>query len=119
MIYGADENIKNETLYFTDKIEEAIHPFESLKDLGVTMNSNANFQTQVTFVTKISRQKMEWILQSFHNRNIKFMKHMYKTVVTPHKDNYSQLWMPTDCSEVEQFEIIKIDFSEKFQHFVA
>ena len=68
--YGKNEKIKSETMYFTDKREETTDEFEHLKDLGVHINSNASFETNVTNMTKKSRQKIGWIIRSFHNRNI-------------------------------------------------
>ena len=100
--YGKDEELKNETLYFTDQMENVIEQFESLKDLGVYMNDKAEFSTNVTHVVKKSRQKMGWILRSFHNRKMHFMKHMLKTLVTPHIDYNSQLWMPIECTEIKK-----------------
>ena len=35
--YGPNEDLKNETLYFTDNTEHIIERFSSLRDLGVTM----------------------------------------------------------------------------------
>ena len=35
---------------------------------------------------------------------------MYKALVTPHIDNCSQLWMPTEGSEIEKIEKIQRDF---------
>ena len=97
MRYGKNEELKSETLYFTENMEDVITEFENLKDLGVHMNSSANWSTHVTNVAKKSRQKSGWILRSFHNRNAHFMKHMFKTLVTPHIDYTSQLWMPITC----------------------
>ena len=91
-------------------MEDVITEFETLKDLGVHMNSSANWSTNVTNVTKKSRQKIGWILRSFHTRNLYFMKHMFKTLVTPHIDYKSQLWMPIDCTEIEKIEKIQRDY---------
>ena len=66
------------------------------------MNDKADFSTHVTNVVKKSRQKIGWILRTFHNRKMFFMKHMLKTLVTPHIDYNSQLWMPIECSEIEK-----------------
>ena len=60
-------------------MEEVIEEFEHLKDLGVHMNNMATFDTNVTNVIKKSRQKLGWIMRSFHSRNMMFMKQMFKT----------------------------------------
>ena len=74
------------------------------------MNDKADFSTNVTNVVKKARQKMGWILRSFHNWKMYFMKHMLKNLVTPHVDYNSQLWMPIECNEIEKIEKIKRDF---------
>ena len=104
MRYGNNHDLKNETLYFTEQMEDVIPEFETLKDLGVHMNNCANWSTNVMNVTKKSRQKMGWIFRSFHSRNSQFMKHMFKTLVTPHIDYNSQLWMPIVCTEIKKIE---------------
>jgi hypothetical protein len=38
------------------------------------------------------------------------MKHMMKTLVTPHIDYNSQLWMPIECTEIAKVEKIQRDF---------
>ena len=97
--YERNEKIKTKTIYFTDNMEEVIEEFENLNDLGVHMNSHANFETHVANVAKKSRQKIGWIMRSFHSRNMMFMKLMFKTPVTPHIDYNSQFYMPIECSE--------------------
>ena len=56
MRYGNNQDLKNETLYFTEQMEDVIPEFETLKDLGVHMNNCANWSTNVMNVTKKSRQ---------------------------------------------------------------
>ena len=85
-------------------MEDVIEEYESLKDLGDHMNNNATFSANVTNVTKKSKQKIGWILKSFHSRNMYFIKQMLKTLVTPHIDYNSQVYMPIECSEIQQIE---------------
>ena len=93
-------------IHFTDMMEEVIEEFENLRDLGVHMNNHAN-------VAKKSRQKMGYLMRSFHCRNIMFMKQMFKTLVTPHIDYNSQLYMPIECSEIQIIEKVQRDFFRK------
>ena len=85
------KNIKDDTLYFTDNMEDVIERYEKLKDLGIIMNDKVDFTDHVTNVTKKTRHKMGWIIGSFHCRKTHFMKHMFKTLVIPHVDYCSQL----------------------------
>ena len=47
------------------------------------MSTNASFDTYVTIVTNKSRQKSNWIIGSFHKRNLNCMK---KMLLTPYID---------------------------------
>ena len=42
--FGNNEDLKHDTIYFTDKMSNVIEEFETVKDLGVTMNNKATFQ---------------------------------------------------------------------------
>ena len=59
MRYGKNEELKQDTLYFTDEMENVIEQYESLKDLGVYMNDKADFSTNVTNVVK--KAKKNWV----------------------------------------------------------
>ena len=41
------------------------------------------------------------------------MKQIYKSLVIPHLDYCSQLWMPVDISEIEKIEKLQRDFFRK------
>ena len=41
--YGPNENIKNNTLYFTDNYEHVIDRFSSLRDLGLILSEDGRF----------------------------------------------------------------------------
>ena len=57
MRYGKSEDIKNDTLYFTEETNEVIERFETLRDLGVMMSEDAKFNTHIDKGTKRVRQK--------------------------------------------------------------
>ena len=56
--YGENKDIKNETDYFTDEMQEIIEKFDKLKDLGVIMNDKANFEDHINHVKQKVRQKI-------------------------------------------------------------
>jgi hypothetical protein len=41
------------------------------------------------------------------------MKHMYKTLVVPHLDYGSQLWLPIDAAGIVSLEKVQYDFFRK------
>ena len=42
-----------------------------------------------------------------------FMKHMFKSLVLPHIDYCSQLWMPVDAANIQSLEKLQSDFFKK------
>ena len=60
-----------------------------------------------------ARQKLGWILRTFKTRNKWFMRHLFKTLVIPHIDYCSQLWMPVDGAGILRLEKLQYDFFRK------
>ena len=56
---------------------------------------------------------MGWILRTFNSRNKWFMRHMFKSLVLPHIDYSSQLWMPVDGTNIHSLEKLQSDFFKK------
>ena len=81
--FGNNEDIKNETIYFTGDNEEIIERFDKLRDLGIIMNQKATFEDHVTHIEKKVRQKIGWINRTFYTRKTMFMKQIYKSLVMP------------------------------------
>ena len=51
--FGNNEEIKDDTIYFTGENKEVIKWFKKLKDLGVIMNQKATFTDQIDHVEKM------------------------------------------------------------------
>ena len=103
MRYGSDEDLKNDTLYFTENTENIVERQETIRDLGVMMSDDASFKDHIDKVMKKVRQKTGWVLRTFYSRKTMLMKTLFKTLILPHVDYCSQLWMP-----VKTMEILKI-----------
>ena len=111
--YGRNQELKEETMYFTPEMEETIEPFNTLRDLGVIMNDQANFNDHIEHVAKKVRQKIGWVLRTFSCRRNEFMKNIFNSLVQPHIDYCSQLWMPNTTGEMEKIEKLLKDFTAK------
>ena len=72
--YGPHEDIKENTIYFTEDMEDVILQWSSLRDLGVIMSDNGRFDDHIDKVTKTVRQKIGWIMRSFHTRRLDILK---------------------------------------------
>ena len=77
------------------------------------MNQEARFNDHVAHIEKKARQKIGWITHSFYTGKTQFMKQIYKSLVIPHLDNCSQLWMPVETSKIEKIEKLQRDYLRK------
>ena len=110
MRYGPNESLKEDTMYFTEEMNEVIEQFETLRDLGVIVSDDATFDAHIDHVVKKVRQKTGWVLRTFYKRNPMFMKTMWKTIVLPHIDYCSQLWCPIKPGNILKIEKLQRDF---------
>ena len=102
--YGQNEDIKNDTTYFTGEYNEIIERFSSLRDLGVQLQEDATFKEHIENICKKARQKCGWLFRSFYSRKPDFLKHMFNSLVLPHIDYCSQLWMSVEGQHLDKVE---------------
>ena len=74
------------------------------------MSDDATFKDQIEKVAKKVRQKTGWVLRTFYSRKTLLMKTLFKTLVVPHIDYCSQLWMPVKPVEILKIERLQKDF---------
>ena len=100
--YGQNEEIKNSTFYITAN-DEIIEEKDQLRDLGVIVNNQGNFNDHIDHICAKVKQKSGWIMRTFQSRQPFFMKLLWKQLVQPHIDYCSQL-MPLTAGN-----LVKID----------
>ena len=113
MRYGSDEEIKNDTNYFTGETTDIIERFENLRDLGVILSDDASFDDHILKVAKKVRQKIGWVMRTFYSRRQDLMKTLFKSLIVPHVDYCSQLWMPIKSTSIQTIEKLQKDFFNK------
>ena len=113
MRYGTNEELKNDTTYFTEEMEDTIEQFKSLRDLGITMSDNAKFDDHHEKIIKTVRKKVGWILRTFSSRRTEILKQLWKTLVQVHIDYCSQLHKPGTVQGMMAIEKLFFDFSAK------
>lgn len=111
--YGIDQELKDNTIYFTGEMQDVITQVNQCRDLGIIMQDDASFNLQQEKVAKKVRQKCGWVLRTFYSRNQKFLKHMWTSLVQPHLDYCSQLWAPTGGANLENLEGLLKSFTSK------
>ena len=109
--YGQDEELKKSTSYKSSdgsQIEEKTQ----LRDLGIIMNNEANFNDHVEHIVSKVKQKTGWILRTFMSRKPYVMKLLWKQLVQPHIDYCSQLF-PLTRSNLLQIENLQRNYLRK------
>ena len=112
--YGYNQEIKENTVYFTNEMEDVIEQFDNLRDLGVIMTDDAKFSKHIDKVVKQVRQKVGWILRTFESRKAYFLKQLWQSLAQCLVDYSSQLYMPEGNScDMMRIEKLFYDFTAK------
>ena len=64
MRYGGNNDLKEETIYFSGDFEDPIDSLYDHKDLGVTMSADGTFVLHIGVIKKV-RQRIGWVCQTF------------------------------------------------------
>ena len=110
--YGKNSNLKDSTEYVSNT-GEIINAKESVKDLGVTMSSNANFKEHIGKVIDTVKELTAWILRSFRSRSPILMMQLWKSIVIPRLDYCSQLWNPHYVGQIQELEQLQRHFVKR------
>ena len=109
--YGKDQNLKNDTIYFSDEMAAPIDSLHSHKDLGVMMSADGTFSDHIESVIKKVRKRIGWLCRTFYSRDLQFMRQMYVSVIRPHIDYCSQLWGPGEGPHLDKLEKLQAYFT--------
>ena len=77
------------------------------------MNDKGTFTNHIKHVCSKVKQKSSWILRTFQTRDSQFMKFMWKTLIQGHIDYCSQLYLPTQTSDLQQIENLQKCYTKK------
>ena len=111
--YGHNSNIKSQYDYFSGDLEEIIEETSDTRDLGIIMSSSGDFTEQCNNVIKKAKKRSGWICRSFLRNDMSFMKRMWKTYVQSMIDFGSQVWCPTDLSNISNLESVLRHYTER------
>ena len=113
MRYGKNENLKENTMYFTEDTSEIVERQEVIRDLGVLLSEDGGFKHHLEKVVTKTRQKMGWVLRTFESRSPQLMKTLLKTLILPHIDYCSQLYCPTRPADIQKLEKLQKYFLKR------
>ena len=90
---GKNELIEN-TLLFTPNTSEIIEAKSCIKDLGVLIDRDMKYKSQIQSVVAKANKKAGWILRTFKCRDIVFLRKLWKVMVQCHLDYGNVVWAP-------------------------
>ena len=79
---------------------------QKVKDLGVTFQEDGSFKNHIADVKTKAINMSAWLLRTFKNRSLGFMRFLYQTYILPLTDYCSHLYSPTRFSEIKSLEAI-------------
>ena len=71
-----------------------------VRDLGITMSSNASFTDHISERITVLKLKIGWILRTFQTREVLPMLTLWKQLVLCDHDYCSQLWNPDRVGDI-------------------
>ena len=90
---------------------------ESIKDLGVYVSSDGNFDTHITNAVKATQQVSAWILRTFRTRNKEVMKTLLKSLIIPKIEYASVVWSPITQKNINLVENIQRRFTSRISEY--
>lgn len=110
--YGKDDILKSCTHLF-DGNGKIIQEKLSVRDLGVIMSNNLQFQDHINNVLLKGRNMCSWVLRTFRNRTSLCMLTLWKSLVLPKIEYCSQLWCPYKKGNLQDLESLQWTFIRK------
>ena len=79
-----------------------------VKDLGILMSENCDFDSHIASVAKKCSRLCGWILQTFSTRSKSALLTLFKSIVVPHLDYGSQLWSSYKVKNIKALEKVRV-----------
>ena len=110
MRYASNQSI---TGFYNAPGNENILMTDHLRDLGITMSSNGNFDQHINLIAQKGHQMSGWILRSFATRDPVPMLTLFKALVLPIVEYCCQLWSPKKQYLIKKIEDVQRHFTAK------
>ena len=82
-----------------------------VKDLGILMSENCDFDSHIASVAKKCSRLCGWILRTFSTRSKSILLTLFKSIVLPHLHYGSQLWSPFKVKNINALEKVQRVFT--------
>ena len=91
---GPDNQLKEDTLLFSEYHDQVVVESQTVKDLGVLMDRDLSYKAQRESAINKANRKAGWVLRTFRTREQDFVRRTWRSLVLPHLDYCSLLWAP-------------------------
>ena len=89
----------------------------TVKDLGVYVSGNGNFEEHISNCVKSALQVSAWILRTFLSRLKVVMKVLLQMLVVPHVEYASPVWCPFDRTHINMLENVQRRFTSRILEY--
>ena len=103
--YGASSDMDIITL--SDPNAQSIDCVSSIRDLGVTLQSDGKITQQLHEKVTKGAQMCGWIFRTFKTREKSAMLTLYKSLVLPHLEYCSVIWAPSTVADLQKLERVQ------------
>ena len=91
---GPDEGLVEDSLIFSPNYQDIIGQSELVKDLGILIDAEMTYKNQRDKAILKANQKSGWVFRTFKDRNVDFLRRIWRSVIQPHQDYCCPLWAP-------------------------
>ena len=110
--YGGNQELISSTHYLSNSATP-ITSCTSVRDLGVTMCSDATFSEHIAKSCTAASLKCGWILRTFKTRERLPLLTLWRSLVMPILDYCCQLWSPAAAGLIQKIEMVQVSFLKK------
>ena len=110
---GRNEDLKNDYNYIAPGQEQIITDNSVVRDLGVMVNSDSNYNDHVAKIYSKLSQRAGLLLRTLENRTLDHMRFIWRTYLEPLLDYSSQLYSPANGGSLARLESLLESFSSK------
>ena len=109
---------KNEAIKQPYRISDQIllEQAESAKDLGILVDSELKWSTQIPTVVTSASQLAGWALRVFHNRSKEVMLTLYKMLIRPKLEYGCIVFHPNQIGDINELESVQRTFTHKIEN---
>ena len=100
---------------FVTDMNEVIEKKSSVRDLGIEITQETNFNKHISQICKKATEKINWIYRTFYSRDPEFLCFMWRSFVQPILDYGCQVWAPSDLTNLKKLEAIFKNYSARAQ----